>query len=341
MVDRTRCNPELRSFLLSNVRPTGIIVGSGAYGCVERVMMNGAVCAAKKIHEIFQDRSEIQQEDIERATEEFVLECKLMSTLRHPHIVQFMGVYFFPNMRLPALVMEMLVSSLHDMLVSDTTDESRIELYVPLGLKRSILQDVARGLDFLHHLSPPVIHRDLSARNVLLTSGMVAKIADLGVARRVVPQLHTPATMTKAPGASVYMPPEAVETKSIKAGMEKSKYDSSLDIFSLGVIAIFALSQKFPCDVLAATYIDKDGILRARSEIERREEYLEIIYKEVGEDHLLVQLIGQCLHNDPAKRPNINEVQKLLELAKAEVGEDEEIEMNKLELMQRLKVRKI
>ena len=38
-----------------------------------------------------------------------------MSTLRHPHIVQFLGVCFLPGSRLPALVMELLLTSLHDL----------------------------------------------------------------------------------------------------------------------------------------------------------------------------------------------------------------------------------
>ena len=38
-----------------------------------------------------------------------------MSTLRHPNIVQFLGVTFFPGSRLPALVMERLLTSLHEL----------------------------------------------------------------------------------------------------------------------------------------------------------------------------------------------------------------------------------
>ena len=51
--------------------------------------------------------------------------------------------------------------------------------FFPLCLKCSILHNVASGLAYLHERTPPIIHRDLSARNVLLTSGMVAKIAEI------------------------------------------------------------------------------------------------------------------------------------------------------------------
>ena len=108
-----------------------------------------------------------------------------MSTLRHPNIVQFLGVTFFPGSRLPALVMERLLTSLHDLLDPDTPppgDAVPPLAFFSMALKCSVLQDVARGLAYLHEQSPPIIHRDLLARNVLLNSGMVGKIADLGVA---------------------------------------------------------------------------------------------------------------------------------------------------------------
>ncbi|CAI8024628.1 Brassinosteroid LRR receptor kinase BRL2, partial [Geodia barretti] len=191
-----RDHPRLRPFLLSSARATGRTIGSGSYGSVEEVAIPGAVCAAKKIHDFFQDPRQMPREGIEKAADEFARECQLMSTLRHPHIVQFLGVCFLPGSRMPALVMEKLATSLHDIL--DPEPPPPTKPFVPVSLKRSVLHDVARGLSFLHSHSPPIIHRDLSARNVLLNEGMVAKIADLGMAR-ILPGLRA-STMTKAPG---------------------------------------------------------------------------------------------------------------------------------------------
>ena len=128
---------------------------------------------------------------------------------------------------------------------------------------------------------------------------MVAKIGDLGVARIVPGMQRAAATMTKGPGAIVYMPPEAMESKTEEEENKeekdvKSKYDSSIDIFSFGVVAIFTLSQTFPCDLLAPTY-RKNGRLLGRTELERREKYMEIIYEQLRENHPLLQMIEGCL----------------------------------------------
>ena len=322
--------PELRPFVLSNVRPTGIRIGAGSYGTVEEVVVPGAICVAKNIRTIFLDRSLIPAAEIRRATAQFVRECQLMSTLHHPNIVQFLGVVFFPGSQLPALVMERMLMTLHGLLDPDTDPPPPPDApkpFFPLSLKCSILHNVACGLAYLHERSPPIIHRDLSARNVLLNSGMVAKIADLGVAR-IVPRVRAAATMTTGPGAPVYMPPEA--SAPAKSNTEKSKYDASIDIFSLGVVTIFTIGGVFPCNPLEHNYYDeKSGMLLARTELQRRSEYMQQVEQQLracGQlrgDHPLIWLIQQCLHNLPAKRPGIRGVLHLLEEARAGAMDNE------------------
>ena len=329
-----RDHPQLRSFVLFDAQLTGINIGGGAYGTVDEVAFPVAA-AAKTIHPILQG-------GLSKAASEFVRECQLMSTLRHPNIVQFLGVTFFPDSRLPALVMERLLTSLHDLLDPDTPhprDAVPPLAFFSMTLKCSVLQDVAGGLAYLHGQSPPIIHRDLSARNVLLNFGMVAKIADLGVAR-IAPLMRATATMTKGPGASVYIPPEA--TAPATSDKEKSKYNTSIDIFSVGVITIFTVGETFPCDPLAPNYVEENsGLLVARTELQRRSEYMRLVnikLRACGQlrvDQPFIRLIQQCLQNLPAKRPVIHEVQHLLEEARACFG-DRESERNRRELVRAL-----
>ena len=330
-------HPELRPYVLSDVQLTGTTIGHGAYGSVEEVAV--PVCgAAKTVHDLLLGSPKI--------TSQFAEELKLMSTLRHPNIVQFLGLCFFPGSRLPALVMEQLMTSLHDLLDPETDDAQppppaapRPLSFFTMGLKCRVLHDVASGLAFLHERSPPIIHRDLSAKNVLLSSELVGKIADLGVAR-IVPRMRAAATMTKAPGASVYMPPEAIAPA--ESDEQKSKYGTSIDIFSFAVVTIFTIGETFPCDPLAPTYFDNEsGLVVAPTELQRRSEYMRSVNTQLracGQlrgDHPLIQLIQQCLHNGLHRRPNIREVLHLLEEARADIR-DEESERNKEELVRAL-----
>ena len=334
--DFLRDHPELRPFVLSDVQLTGTTIGGGAYGQVEEVAFP-VEAAAKTIHAILHGGPN----ELSRAAAEFVRECQLMSAVRHPNVVQFLGVAFFPGSRLPALVMERLLTSLHDLLAPDTPPPPGAPsplAFFSAVLKCSVLHNVACGLAYLHGRSPPVIHRDLSARNVLLNSEMVAKIADLGVAR-IVPRMRAAATMTMGPGASVYMPPEA--SAPAESNTQKSKYDASIDIFSLGVVTIFTISGTFPCSLLPYNYFDERHGLLARTELQRRSGYMAGVNQQLracGQlrgDHPLIRLIQQCLHNGPHKRPSIGEVLRLLEEARAGFR-DGESERNRRDLVRAL-----
>ena len=313
-----RDHPALVPFRLQHVRLTGRRIGSGAYGSVVEGEVPGAMCAVKQIHDIFLDRSKIPEKEIECASNRFVLECRIMSTLHHPRVVLFLGLCQLPNYPLPALVMELLFTSLHDLLETQPD--------VPLALKRSILSDVAGGISYLHLRSPPLAHRDLSAMNVLLDSAMRAKIGDMGMAR-IIPK-STVATMTKAPGASIYMPPEAME--------DDPKYGMSIDVFSLGVVAIFTLTQQIPMKVLARVYRNEQRQEVIRSELERRGEYMQLVYSLLQEDHPLVMMIKKCLETYPEDRPQMEGVIRLLEQAQEQI-DDAECHMNRLLLVQTVK----
>ena len=183
--------------------------------------MKGQVCAGKKIHEVLLDVGNVGIQDL---VTKYVQECQMMSDLCHPNITLFMGVCFLSNCQLPVLVMERLEGSLDDLL--ETVPNT------PLILKQSILEDVARGLLYLHEHTPPIIHRDLTAKNVLLTSSLIAKITDFGNSRLTNVQPGQLAqTLSRNPGTLVYMSPEALTSS--------ARYGPSLDIFSFGHLAIF------------------------------------------------------------------------------------------------------
>jgi serine/threonine protein kinase len=195
------------------------------YDCALQVMHNHVVCAGKKLYDTL---IEDGNEGAENMVQKYLQECQLMSSLRHPHITLFLGVCFLPSSRLPLLVMERLDTNLDDLL--DSTPD------LPLPVKCSVLEDVASGLLYLHERRPPIIHRDLTARNVLLTTFLVAKITDMGNSRIIdLKPGQLVRTLSQIPGTLVYMPPEALD--------DKHRYGPSLDIFSFGHLALFTILQ--------------------------------------------------------------------------------------------------
>ena len=315
----------LQPFLLTGVTQTGRTLGEGSYGCVEELRVNGLVCAGKRMYDALVNS---QNEGADRMIEKYFDECQLLSGLRHPNVVLFLGICFLDTQPpstadLPVLVMEMLQGSL-DHLLENTPN-------IPLAKKISILQDVARGLVYLHGRTPAIIHRDLTARNVLLNSAMVAKIADMGNSRLVDMQPGQLAqTMTRGvPGTAVYMPPEAFEVP--------PKYGPKLDMFSFGHLALFTATQQFPGDLLPSTYQDpRSRQLVPRNEVERRGRYMEGLRVMLGRSHGLVQLITQCLDYSSSARPTASEALDRLQQISSSI-QDIYHSMTRLQLERALK----
>ena len=245
-----------------------------------------------------------------------------MSELCHPHIVQFLGVCYLPGSPLPVLLMEKLQTSLDNLL--ETTPN------IPLDIKMHLLIGTGQGVVYLHSHTPPITHRDLTARNILIDSGLTAKIADLGVARMVnIQPGQLAATMTAGPGNNLYMPPETVQEEGV------TQYNTAIDIFSFGVVSLFTLTQTFPRELKPATYFDtQQRIVKGRTEVERREKYMQQMKAALGETHPLVELTLECLEYLPEDRPSAVEVLRRLE----EVGRTvpQNCSETKLELIQHI-----
>ena len=191
-----------------------------------QVLVDGRVCAGKIIHPILIDSN---PDNIN--VKKFEEECEIMFLVDHPNITKFLGLSYKPELKLPVIVMEKLKGNLNDLL------EGYTDPPIPLKVKRSLLENVASGLHYLHNYSKDecILHRDLTVMNVLLSSKLVAKITDFGVSR-LIGNKRIPLTLTRGPGNSLYMPPEANSEG-------KTRYGPKLDIFSFGHLALVTLTQ--------------------------------------------------------------------------------------------------
>jgi len=231
----------------------------------------------------------------------FMRECRQCSTLRHPNVIQFLGVYY-PSVgagsvqgRLPVMVMEMMADSLTSLV--DKPEK------IPVHIKFSIVHDVSLGLCYLHNHDPPIVHRDLSPNNVLLTAHHVAKISDLGVAKVI--KADSRKTMTKVPGTVDFMPPETLT--------KRPDYGPPMDVFSFAGIVLHTFTQQWPSPTEQVQFDYKTRKMVALSEVERRQQYLD---KMRGEAEVLRPLVEECLDYDPTVRPTITAVCERIQVSK-------------------------
>ena len=281
-------NSDLKKHFLKGILTTGRTLGRGAFGKVVELQMAGTRYAGKQIHDILLG---VDLLGVSNIIDKFAEECRLMAEVKHPNIVQFMGICILEGGDHPMLVMEYLDMSLDYFL------QAR-QGHIPLSLKYHILLDIDRGLLYLHTHDPIIIHRDVTSRNILLNNASLhAKIADLGNALMTDPA-HLINTLSKMPGTALYMPPEAsMGTKPV--------YDASLDMFSYGHLALYVAVEEFPSDLLPATYMDPETEkMKGYSEVERRQKYIRILneMENLEKDHPFCKMIVSCLHNLPAKR---------------------------------------
>ena len=282
------------SLQITGIQLTGKILGKGSDATVKEVKWVGTSCAAKQLHEILlEDHS---PGGAKRFVDNFEKECLTWSKLIHPHIVQFLGVYFLSGSRVPMLILEKMDTSLRYYLENHTKEDFL------LPDKIYVLRQVAQALSYLHSRSPPLVHHDLSPNNTLLNEvSLQAKVTDFGMTRAMDPSKMSHKSSVK--GTLAFMSPEAL--------VDPPKYDEKLDVFSYGNVIITTVTHKWPNPGPPTTYKGKK--LVAISEFNRRENYL--VHFTPTESEVFLPMVRNCLENRPIQRPtSIQLVTQMIEM---------------------------
>lgn len=182
-------------------------IGGGGWGVVKAGLYHGTKVAVKEIYDIIVS-------DYNRAT--FQREMRIASLVRHPNLLLFLGAVTTGNLQ---IVTELMETTLRKVM-----ENGRL---TPDGIS-PIAKHVACALNYLHSRPDPIIHRDVSSANVLLSSrqkGWVAKLGDFGSAN------FLNRTNTKIPGAQLYSAPEAIDPS---VGLQGPK----MDTYSFGVLLL-------------------------------------------------------------------------------------------------------
>ena len=249
-------------------------IGRGAYGTVHKGTYQGKPVAIKRIHQLLLENARYHRSAYDHVQQEFIRECDLLASLEHPHVVKFIGVFDVKGDK--ALVMELLHETLKDYL------SRKKDVGMEVDESCWITFQIVEGLKYLHGHNPPLVHRDLNGKNVLLTETGLVKISDLGQAKFRPSDLGY--LTTKAPGCLPYMPPEVLG--------KDPQYTEKVDMFSLGVLMLQIVTRLDP-----ATDLQGIGVV---AEVERRRDHL----KMVEGTHPLRFPIVACLENGPEKRPS-------------------------------------
>jgi len=242
------------------------------------VLYHGSICSAKE----FRLRSSA---DRMHTKEKLMNACQQWVQLQHPQIVRLIGIYkpqaIFPNV--PLLVMEKTDCHLQSLL-SDHHE-------IPIEVKLSILLDVSLGLKFLHSQKTPLVHGDLTAKTILLTPQLQAKICGIeGV--QVVKVAKSKAAVKSAVKLAVKSAAASTKPSS------KKPLGLPADIFSYGLVILHTATHQEP----------EHGIHKGSGGVER---YLSCMR---GDTKCLEHLMESCMHANAEKRPTIDVVLKEVEV---------------------------
>ncbi|KAF3449579.1 hypothetical protein FNV43_RR10308 [Rhamnella rubrinervis] len=215
----------LRMFSYSSLRSaTGNFhssnrIGGGGYGVVYRgVLRDDTQVAIKAL-----------SAESKQGTNEFLTEINMISTIRHPNLVQLLGCCVEGNHRI--LVYEFLENN---SLASCLLGLKRKHAALDWPKRSSICLGTASGLAFLHEEAEPnVVHRDIKASNILLDGNFLPKIGDFGLAK-LFPDNVTHVS-TRVAGTMGYLAPEYALL---------GQLTKKADLYSFGVLMLEIISGR-------------------------------------------------------------------------------------------------
>lgn len=185
----------------------GTRVGIGFFGEVFRGIWNGTDVAIK----VF-----LEQDLTAENMEDFCNEISILSRLRHPNVILFLGACTKPP-RLSMITEYMELGSLYH-LIHLSGQKKKLSW----RRKLKMLRDICRGLMCVHRMK--IVHRDLKSANCLVNKHWTVKICDFGLSRIIT---DSPMRDSSSAGTPEWMAPELIRNE---------PFTEKCDIFSLGVI---------------------------------------------------------------------------------------------------------
>ncbi|XP_027729916.1 serine/threonine-protein kinase TNNI3K [Vombatus ursinus] len=197
------------------------IIGSGSFGKVYKGRCRNKIVAIKR----YRAHTYCSKSDVDM----FCREVSILCRLNHPCVIQFVGACLNDPSQFAIVTQYISGGSLFSLL----HEQKRI---LDLQSKLIIAVDVAKGMEYLHTLTQPIIHRDLNSHNILLYEDGHAVVADFGESRFL--QSLDEDNMTKQPGNLRWMAPEVFT--------QCTRYTIKADVFSYALCLWELLTGEIP-----------------------------------------------------------------------------------------------
>ncbi|KAH8888881.1 Pkinase-domain-containing protein [Thozetella sp. PMI_491] len=299
------------------------VVGSGTYGKV----FKGLNVYTKKLVALKKIRMEGERDGFPVTA---VREIKLLRSLKHINIVQLQEVMVETNECF--MVFEYLSHDLTGLLNHPTYK-------LDMAQKKHLAQQLFDGLDYLH--TRGVLHRDIKAANILVSSEGILKLADFGLARFYAK--HHQLDYTNRVITIWYRSPELL--------LGETQYGPAVDIWSAACVfwEFFAQSAIFAGDGSEINQLDKIwAVLGTPNKKDwpnltempwfellrpsyRKANVFDQKYKERVPSQAAFDLLKWMFHFDPAKRPTAAEVLQHAYFTKEEPAPRQAIELKDIE----------
>ncbi|XP_071717264.1 serine/threonine-protein kinase CTR1-like [Rutidosis leptorrhynchoides] len=261
-------------------------IGAGSFGTVHRAEWHGSDVAVKVL--TVQDFQDDQ-------LKEFLREVSIMKRVRHPNVVLFMGaVTVRPHFSIVTeyLPRGSLFRLIHRPAAGEIMDQRR---------RLRMALDVAKGINYLHCLSPPIVHWDLKSPNLLVDKNWTVKVCDFGLSRF---KANTFISSKSVAGTPEWMAPEFLRGE---PSNEKS------DVYSFGVILWELVTMKQPWNGLSPAQVVGAVAFQNRK-----------LTIPINTPPALTSLMESCWADDPTQRPTFKSIvislKKLLKSPSAQMA---------------------
>ena len=269
-------------------------IGQGQHGVVQKTSWFGFPCA-KKV--------QMWVESINDADKIFKNEVAVLASANHPNIVKFIGCGLNPKECTSFISMELMETNLGS-LIQELSKNGK-ELPFAIHVAMDIILQIAKGMSYLHKNN--IAHRDLKPTNVLVNrfavddlgndNHVIVKLADFGLSKMNV-NADTSNHLSQGVGTISYKAPELFQkVKMDKKSMNKVNAHQA-DVYSFGIMCSTILSGHDPFTSI------ENLLARLRSGERPR--------LPDGCPKTLVSLIEDCWLLDRTKRPNFEEICKIL-----------------------------